>query len=37
MGLTHGEDSMKIRELMSEMEKRDTKLATEMGIKNVQP
>ncbi|KAH1194450.1 putative ribonuclease H protein [Glycine max] len=30
MGLTHGEDSMKIRELMSEMEKRDTKLATEM-------
>ena len=37
MGLTHGEDNMKIRELMSEMEKRDTKLAVEMGIKYVQP
>ena len=37
MGLTHGEDSMKLREMMSDMEKRDTKLAVEMGIKQAQP
>ena len=37
IGMTHGEDSMKLRELMSDMEKRDTKLAVEMGIKHAQP
>ena len=37
MGLTHGEDTQKVKGMMLEMEKRDNKVAAEMGIKNHQP
>ena len=37
MGLTHGDNSRKLREMMSDMEKRDSNLAVEMGIKQAQP
>ena len=33
MGLTHGEDSLQVRRMMLDMENRDNKMATEMGIK----
>ena len=33
MGLTHGEDSQKTQGMMLDMEKRDNKVAAEMGIK----
>jgi len=37
MGLTHGEDTQKVKGMMIEMEKRDNNVAVEMGIKNHQP
>ena len=33
MGLTHGEDSQKTQGMMLDMEKRDNKVAAEMGFK----
>jgi len=33
MGLTHEEDSLKVRQMMLDMEDRDNKAAAEMGIK----
>jgi len=33
MGLTHGEDSQKVKGMMLDMEKRDNNVAAEMGFK----